>query len=310
MAKGLGKGLDSLISTKYSKQGGKETKPSAPRKEGSDNTTKEEKKAPANTPLMLSISSVTPNREQPRKTFDEKALAELSESIKRHGIIAPLVVRKLGNGYEIIAGERRFRAAQLAGLREVPAIVKDYTEQEVNEIALIENIQRENLNSIEEAQAYLKLINEFGLTQEQLAERISKSRSSITNHLRLLKLSPKIQQMITDGELTEGHARCLLSVTFQRDQEKLATTIVAKNLSVREAEALVKKYNAPKKKKIALKDPDAEIYSKIEDRLREELSAKVAIKRESGEKGKIVIDYYSLEELERLMDIFHKGNEA
>ena len=292
---GLGKGLDSLISKKYT-----EEKKPAP------------KKAPAAEPegkeVTVGIELITPNRQQPRKNFDEAALAELAESIKVHGVIQPLIVIKKGKGYEIIAGERRYRAARSLGLKELPVIIRSYTEKEKNEIALIENIQREDLNAIEEAKAYEKLINDYGLRQEDLAERIAKSRSAVTNTLRLLKLPETVQQYVIEGRLSEGHARALLGAGSAPLQEKLAKLAVEKGLSVREIEALCKK-PATKKKKRSKKSPDDEIYARLEEDLRQIMSTKVSINRETPEKGRIVIEYYSLDELDRLTELFKRGKE-
>lgn len=291
---GLGKGLDSLISKKYSEKSAQTEKKAAERETGKE--------------TLVKIELITPNREQPRKTFDAEALAELTESIKQHGVIQPLIVVKKGKGYEIIAGERRYRAAKQAGLKELPVIVREYTEKEKSEIALIENIQREDLNPIEEARAYEKLINDHGLRQEDLAERISKSRSAITNRLRLLKLPEKVRQMVIEGSLSEGHARALLGATGAKRQEQLAAIVVARGLSVRETEALIKR-GAAKKKVSSVKTPDDELYARLEDDLKQIMSTKVTIKRESDERGRIVIEYYSLDELDRLTELFKKGRE-
>lgn len=296
---GLGKGLDSLISTKYTRAAGSDKTP-VPVK-----TEKPAQQTPAGEEIKVKISLITPNRDQPRKNFDEEALAELAQSISRHGIIQPLIVRKKGRGYEIVAGERRYRAAQMAGLKEVPVIIKEYSEKEIGEIALIENIQREDLNPIEEAQAYDRLINEHGLTQEELADRVSKSRSAITNHLRLLKLSEKVQQLVSDGKLSEGHARTLVGLN-PAAQEKMADLIIKGSLSVRDAEKLIKK-TAQKKKTVKKADADELIYIELEEKLKQLLSTKVSIHRLSAERGRLTIEYYSVEELERLTDIFEKG---
>ncbi len=292
---GLGKGLDSLISKKYTEA----PRPAAKKPAEPAETGKE---------VKVSIDLITPNREQPRKNFEPEALAELTESIKQHGVIQPLIVVKKGKGFEIIAGERRYRAAKQAGLKELPVIVREYTEKEKSEIALIENIQREDLNPIEEAKAYEKLINDHGLRQEDLAERISKSRSAITNTLRLLRLSEKVQQMVIDGKLSEGHARALLGAENKSRQESLAKLIADKGLSVRETEALVKRGSA-KKKRRSTKNPDDEIYARLEDDLKQIMSTKVTIKRETEEKGRIMIEYYSLDELDRLTELFKRGRE-
>lgn len=291
--RGLGKGLDSLISTKYTAK-----KPEAV-------------SAPLGEEEKIDIALITPNKEQPRKTFDEEALNELSESIKQHGIISPLILRKKGAGYEIIAGERRYRAARKAGLTEVPAIVRDYSEKDASEIAIIENIQREELNAIEEAKAYDKLIREYGLKQEELAERMSKSRASIANHLRLLRLSERIQKMVVDGKISEGHARALLGTESLDRREEVADQIIKNKLSVRETEQLIKeRTNVRKKKTASAPLPNGEFYSQLELDLKAVLGTKVQVKRKGDEKGSIQIDYFSIDELDRLTDIFKKGSKA
>lgn len=298
-SRGLGRGLDSLISTKTA--GAKTT--SAAIEVASQTSGKEEK---------ISISLISPNKEQPRKNFDEEALKELSESIKQHGVISPLILVKKDKGYEIIAGERRYRAAKMAGLKEVPAIVREYSEEKASEIAIIENIQREDLNAIEEAKAYEKLINDYGLKQEDLAKRMSKSRASITNHLRLLKLSDKIQKLVIDGKISEGHARALLSTTSETKREEVAERIVKEKLSVREVEQLLKERTNVRKNKPQTRRAleGEEFYEKLEQDLKETLGTKVSVKRKGEEKGTIQIDYYSIEDLERLTGIFKKGGRA
>ena len=252
LGKGLGKGLDALIPEDSSRK--VNTKP---KKEVSvEKVIKKEE-------VMVKISDLEPNREQPRKSFDEDALLELSESIKQFGIIQPLIVQKRQDYYEIIAGERRWRAAKIAGLKEVPVIVKDYTEQEIVEISLIENIQRENLNPIEEAQAYKRLLTEFNLKQDEVAERVSKSRTAITNSMRLLKLDEKIQQMVIDDMISSGHARALLSIEDKDLQYSLAVKIFDEKLSVREVEKLVKSIQSEKTEKSKDKKDDSFIYKDI-----------------------------------------------
>lgn len=261
---------------------------------------------------MIKISLIEPNKEQPRKDFNEDALKELAESIKQFGIIQPIVLQKREKTYEIIAGERRWRAAKLAGLKEVPAIIKEYSDKEIVEIALIENIQREDLNPIEEASAYKKLIEEFNLTQEQLSERISKSRTAITNSMRLLKLAPNVQQMLIDGQLSSGHARTLLSIENEKLQYQLALKIFDERLSVRDTEKLVKQIienqsiEPESKKKIEIDENIEAIYRDMEEKIKNLLGTKVKIKRKDNNRGKIEIEYYSTEELERLYDIFNK----
>ena len=300
---GLGKGLDSLIPGGYKKP---ETAAAQKKEVKQDN--KEQIFDNGEAVVTLKITQITPNRQQPRKNFDKESLSQLAESIKTHGIIQPLIVIAKGKGYEIVAGERRYRAAQMAGLTEIPVIVKKYEEKERDEIALLENIQREDLNAIEEAQAYEKLIGQYGLKQDDLAKRLGKSRSVITNHLRLLKLPKSVQDMVTDGKISEGHARAILSAEGAAKQEKIAKLIIEKGLSVRQAEALAKTEDKPAKKR-AKKTAQDEIYAKLESDLRQIMSTKVSIKKETEEKGKIVIEYYSLDELDRLTGLFRKGGE-
>ncbi len=260
--------------------------------------------------IKLSIEKIEPNREQPRKYFNEERLAELADSIKRYGVIEPLVVQKKEDYYEIIAGERRWRAARLAGLKEVPVVIKKYKENEVLEIALIENIQRENLNPIEEAKAYQVLIEEYHLTQEEVASQVSKSRSSITNALRLLKLSETVQEMLVHQEISMGHARAMLAIEDETSQEKVAKRVKEEGLSVREIEALVKeakdKKEAKKKKVKENKDEYAFIYRELEERLKGILGNKVTIKNKKNHMGKIEIEYYSEDDLERIVDLLQK----
>lgn len=291
--KGLGKGLDSLIPTidsdELNAKSSRKSKENSSSKDGVIN---------------IKINSVEPNRNQPRKSFDEDALAELSDSIKQFGIIQPLVVQKRNDYYEIIAGERRWRAAKQAGLKEVPVVIKDYTEQEIVEIALIENIQREDLNPIEEAQAYKRLLTEFNLKQDQVAERVSKSRTAVTNSMRLLKLSDEVQQMVIEELISSGHARTLLAIEDKDLQLQLATRIMDEKLSVRETEKLIKSIiNA---KPVKEKEPieNAFIYEDIENKIKEIVGTKVKVNHKANGKGKIEIEYYSNKELERLLDLF------
>ena len=289
---GLGMGLDSLISKKIDKDIEKKVKPEE------ENVSRE---------TLLPISSIEPNREQPRRAFDEDALEELAESIKIHGIIQPLIVCKRDKIYEIIAGERRWRAAMKAGLKKVPVLIRDYSEQELYEVALIENLQRENLNAIEEAVAYRKLIEEYSLTQEQVAERVSKNRSTVTNALRLLKLEDRVQELLISGELSAGHARALLAIADPESQVAAAEKIVSSGMSVREAESFVKKQLAPKKEdKPKKKEPEAvaRAYARYEEKLKQALGTKVAITGREGNTGKIEVSFFSLDEFERLMEIF------
>ncbi len=250
---------------------------------------------------MLDIDEVEPNSVQPRTSFDDDALQELADSIKSHGIIQPIIVVKKDNYYEIIAGERRWRAARIAGLKEVPVIIKDYSGPEALEVALIENIQREDLNPIEEAQAYQRLIDEYGLKQEEAADRVSKSRTAVTNSLRLLKLDERVRQMIIDGMISAGHGRSLLSLPEGEIQYDVALRIFDHKLSVRETEKLVKNLLAPPKEK---KKPDPQlqaIYESLENRITQVLGSKVQITPKGKKKGKIEIEYYSEEELERIV---------
>lgn len=293
---GLGKGLDSLIRDELNIDS------------GSGNVREVVKEVKVEVPVesVLKITQIEPNRKQPRKQFDETALNELADSIKQYGIVQPLVVQKRDDYYEIVAGERRWRAAKLAGLKEVPVIIKDYTDGEIAEIALIENIQREDLNPIEEALAYKRLIDEFNLRQEDVADKVSKSRASITNSLRLLKLDEKIQNYLIDGVLTMGHAKVLLSVDDRKLQIQAADKIIQENLSVRDTEKLIKgqleeKSKKPKEKAKSIKN-NAEVYSNIENRLKELMGTKVKIQRKDDKKGKIEIEYYSPEELERIIE--------
>lgn len=290
--KGLGKGLDSLITTKVEKP--------IEQKAGM-------KTDSANGAVLMNINKVEPNREQPRKKFDEDALIELSESIKQFGVLQPLLVTEKDDYFEIIAGERRWRAAKLAGLKEVPVIIKKLTEQEIMEISLIENIQREDLNPIEEAQAYKRLLTEFNLKQDEVAERVSKSRTAVTNAMRLLKLNDKVQQMLIDEMLTTGHARALLSIEDQEKQYEVAQRIFDEKLSVRDTEKLVKniqneKPDAPStSNKI---DPQIlAVYRDLEEQMKTLLGTKVFINPKDEKKGKLEIEYYSQDELDRIIDL-------
>ena len=288
--KGLGKGLDSLIpENKSVKPAAKLEKAEEPVKTGEQ---------------MLKINQVEPNREQPRKHFEEDALLELADSIKQYGVLQPLLVRKRKDYYEIIAGERRWRAAKLAGVKEVPVIIKEYTEQQAVEIALIENIQRENLNPIEEAMAFKKLLTEFDLKQDEVAERVSKSRTAVTNSMRLLKLGEKVQQMIIDDMITTGHARALLAIDDEEQQYLLATKIFDEKLSVRETEKLIKSLKNPKKQvKVVKTVENAFVYDDLAEKMKRVLGTKVSISPKGNGKGKIEIEYYSDDELERMFEM-------
>lgn len=306
--RGLGRGLASLIPTETpdsettSKSSKKTTAKNVaePNNYISDAPTKEiikevEKK--------LKITELEPNPNQPRMHFEEDPLQELSDSIKEFGVIQPIVVTPKDGYYEIIAGERRWRAARMAGLKEVPVIIREYTDQEIVEISLIENIQRENLNPIEEALAYQRLIQEFSLKQDEVADRVAKSRTTITNSMRLLKLCEPVQQMVIEDKLSSGHARALLAVEDPEAQYELACTVFDESLSVRQTEALVKKLNSsPKPKKETEELANKFLYTDMEEQLKEILGTKVAIKAKNNEKGKIEIEYFSSEELESLID--------
>lgn len=253
----------------------------------------------------IKISLIEPNATQPRKIFDEESLYELANSIKAYGILQPLIVQKKADHYEIIAGERRWRAAKLAGLVEVPVIIREYDRQQTMEIALIENVQRADLNPIEEAMAYQQLIQEFHLTQEEIALRVSKNRATITNSMRLLKLDKRVQQMVAEGEISNGHARALLGLEDGEQQYQVAKKIVQENLSVRDVEKLVKMMNRPERDKNPKKEEEnlGLVYQQIEDKLKFIMGTKVIINRKDKNKGRIEIEYYSQEELERLIEM-------
>lgn len=297
-ARGLGKGLDSLIPDVM---GGTKGKAELNLKE-SMNAAANDNKSGQET--LVKITKVEPNRKQPRKNFDEDTLQELSESIKQVGVIQPILVQDRKDYYEIIAGERRWRAAKMAGLKEIPVIIRNYSEQEIMEISLIENIQRQDLNPIEEAQAYKRLLTEFNLKQDEVAERVSKSRTAVTNAMRLLKLSDKVQQMVIDDMISTGHARALLSIEDPEEQYILAQKIFDEKLSVREVERLVKNLNKPEKEKKKVEDITMQaIYLDIEDKLKQRLSTKVSVVSKGEGTGKIEIEFYNHEDLDRLLDM-------
>ena len=252
----------------------------------------------------LKLNLIEPNSEQPRKNFDEESLQELADSIKQYGILQPLIVQKKGNHYEIIAGERRWRAAKLAGITDVPVLIREYDKQQTMEIALIENVQRADLNPIEEAQAFQQLIQEFHLTQEEIANRVSKNRATITNSMRLLKLDVRVQDMLADGKISSGHARALLGLEEGERQYQVAVKITEEKLSVRDVEKLVKMMNRPPKEKKPEKGPDIDlIYRQVEDKLKSIMGTKVVINQKDKNKGRIEIEYYSQEELERFIEL-------
>lgn len=290
---GLGKGLDSLIPTNNNLK--PVEKKTTEKKAAEPKVVYEEQ--------MVKLSKIEPNREQPRKNFEEDALLELADSIAQYGVIQPLIVQQKKDYYEIIAGERRWRAAKMAGLKEVPVIVKDYTDQEVVEIALIENIQRENLNPIEEALAYKRLLTEFSLKQDEVAERVSKSRTAVTNSMRLLKLNEKVQQMIVDEKLTTGHARALLAIEDMDEQLELAIRIFDEKLSVREVENLIRSLKNPKQPKAKQITVNEFVYRDLEERMKSLFGTKVNINQKANGKGKIEIEYYSAKEFERIFDL-------
>ena len=308
---GLGRGLDALFPPFRPDQVKKttaktENKTVATEKETTGTKEKSNTAEHKKTAMIVKISSVEPNVNQPRKQFDEDALLELSESIKQYGVLQPLLVSDKKDYYEIIAGERRWRAAKLAGLKEVPVIVKDFSEQELVEISLIENIQREDLNPVEEAMAYKRLIDEFHLKQDEIAERVGKSRTAVTNAMRLLKLSEKVQQMLIDEMITAGHARAILAISDKEKQESVAMKVFDEKLSVRETEALVKRMLEPPKteKKSKFSSAEDAIYESLEEKMKSIMGTRVQIHRKKNDKGKIEIEYYSKDELERIIDLF------
>ncbi len=294
--KGLGKGLGAIFGEDVIKESEEETaksKSAVVEKSGE---------------RMIKLSLIEPNREQPRKKFDEEQLAELAESIKQYGVLQPLLVQKKGTFYEIIAGERRWRAAKMAGLKEVPVVLREYSKQESMEIALIENVQRSDLNPIEEALAYDSLVKEFGLTQEEIASRVSKNRATITNTMRLLKLDQQIQEMLIQGMLSSGHARALLPLEKKELQLKAGKMILDGSLSVRETERLVKRLTKEsgdeKKEKQKEKDEKLSlIYQNLEERMKHVMGTKVSIHNKDKNKGRIEIEYYSEAELERIVEL-------
>ena len=312
---GLGKGLDSMIPVLDSTATKKKTGRTAIDKEARQNAAKEAHKhqkekmefegKPGEQVQIVKLTKVEPSREQPRKQFDADALQELAESIKQFGVLQPLLVQKKEDYYEIIAGERRWRASKLAGLKEVPVIVKEFTEQEAVEISLIENIQREDLNPIEEAMAYKRLMEEFHLKQDAIAERVSKSRTAVTNSMRLLKLDDRVQQMLIDEMISTGHARALLALESKDAQAEAAVKVFDEKLSVRETERLVKELLNPVQKKEEKPKNQAEelVYKNLEEKIKQIIGSKVAINRRTDNKGKIEIEYYSQEELERIVEL-------
>jgi ParB family chromosome partitioning protein len=285
--KGLGKGLDTLIPK------GVLVNDKAPATENVKAASPDQ---------VVKITKVEPNRNQPRKKFDEDELQELSDSIKLHGVLFPILVVNRGEYYEIVAGERRWRAAKMAGLKEVPVIIRDYTEKQIAEISLIENIQRTDLNPIEEAKAYKDLIDKYNYKQDELAERVSKSRTAITNTMRLLTLSNSVQDMIVEDLISAGHARALLSIDNSDEQYELAQRVMDEKLSVRDIEKIVKDRNKPKiiKKK---NEKQEALYHDIEEKLKASLGTKVTITAKGDKMGKIEIDFYNQDDLQKIMDL-------
>ena len=314
---GLGRGLDAFFPDRTStvKESTRKTttktvntdkKTGVTEKEVAHTTVKRKTAGQKSGAMIVKISSVEPNINQPRKQFDEDALLELSESVKQYGILQPLLVSDKKDYYEIIAGERRWRAAKLAGLKEVPVIVKEFSEQELVEISLIENIQREDLNPVEEAKAYKRLIDEFNLKQDEVADRVGKSRTAVTNSMRLLKLTDKVQQMLIDEMITAGHARAILAISDKEKQETVAMKVFDEKLSVRETESLVKRMlESPKtEKKSKFTTAEDAIYESLEEKMKSIMGTRVQIHRKKKDKGKIEIEYYSKDELERIIDLF------
>lgn len=295
---GLGKGLDSLIPEVIA----------SPRAKAEPKIVEKvvEKVVEKKVETLVKITEIEPNRKQPRKDFNEDALMELADSIKQHGVLQPLLVQKRDGYYEIIAGERRWRASKLAGIKEVPVVIKDFSEQEIVEVALIENIQREDLNPIEEALAYKRLLQEFNLKQDEVAEKVSKSRVAITNSMRLLKLADEVQQMVIDEMITSGHARALVSIEDSEKQIELANKIFEEKLSVRETERLVKNILEPKPVKEKEIYNDQFIYKALENKIKDKIGSNVIINRKNKNKGKIEIEYYSTEDLERIVELINR----
>ena len=306
MKRGLGRGLDVMIPDNHTgttKKSSRTTKTIVSMEQESEKNVRDYVVPTGE--VKVKISKVEPNREQPRKQFDEDSLLELSESIKEYGVLQPLVVSDKKDYYEIIAGERRWRAAKLAGLKEVPVIIKELSKQETVEISLIENIQREDLNPIEEAMAFKRLLDEFHLKQDEVADRVSKSRTAVTNVMRLLKLESEVQQMLIDEMITAGHARALLGISDRELQIKIANKVFDEKLSVPETEKLAKSILESKKEKPMKKDTAEDaIYESLEEKMKGIMGTKVIINRKKNNKGKIEIEYYSRDELERIIELF------
>jgi len=304
---GLGKGLGAIFGDEVMESAAEEQeKKNHPKPEQVNvKAEKKEEETEVGREMFLKLSSIEPNHNQPRMEFREESLMELAESMKEYGVLQPLLVQKKGDFYEIIAGERRWRAAKLAGLKEVPVVIREYTKQQSMEIALIENVQREDLNPIEEAKAYQKLMQEFGLKQEEIATRVAKNRVTITNSMRLLKLDNRVQDMLIQNQITGGHARALLAVDDPELQFQIAGRIVAENLSVREVEKLVKSLSKKKEPKEKKEEDESIflIFRELEDRMKTAMGTKVSINRKDSNKGRVEIEYYSEAELERIVEL-------
>lgn len=305
--RGLGKGLKLLMGDIEEENLKTDTEEKQAEEETVSGNTEAHKSAAVETgERLVKLSEIYANENQPRKSFDASDLAELTSSVRQYGILQPLLVQKEGTGYRIIAGERRYRAAKAAGLKEIPVIIRNYSSQQAAEISIIENVQRADLNPLEEAMAYQMLMKDYGLKQEEIAERVSKNRTTITNALRLLKLCQEVQEMVAEGALSAGHARTLVSLEDAKLQRDIAAIVVEKSLSVRETERLVKQAGKSKKTEGTKENRQASydiFYQEYEDRMRSILGTKVHISRRDKNKGRIEIDYYSAAELERIMDL-------
>lgn len=303
---GLGKGLGAIFGDEVMESAAEEQEARHQAKEKKvQESEKKETDSEVGRELMVKVTAIEPNRDQPRKDFNEEAMRELAESMKQYGVLQPLLVQKKGDYYEIIAGERRWRAAKLAGLKEVPVVIREYTKQQTMAIALIENVQREDLNPIEEAKAYQRLIQEFELKQEEIAARVGKSRVTITNSMRLLKLDDRVQDMLIQNMISGGHARALLAVEDGQVQFDLAQRVITEGLSVREIEKIVKslsKKKEPKEKKTE-DESLALIFRDLEERMKSAMGTKVSINRKDKNKGRVEIEYYSESELERIVEL-------
>lgn len=307
---GLGKGLgaifgEDVIESTPSKLKEEQMEYRINNKEINMPLSRRENEADAGKEINMKLAQIEPNSEQPRKDFNPELIQELASSIEQYGVLQPLLVQKKDDHYEIIAGERRWRAAKEAGLKEVPVVIREYTKQQTMEIALIENVQREDLNPIEEALAYQQLMQEFDLTQEEIAARVSKNRATITNSMRLLKLDRRVQDIVTQGLLSNGHARSLLVLDDGEQQYQLALKIISERLSVREVEKLVKRLSKPKKSgKAEEEERDLSfIFKDLEERMKQIMGTKVNINKKDKNKGRIEIEYYSEAELDRLVEL-------